>query len=473
MHRPRADRSHARTHAIATTLGALFVGASACSGATELRPSTAPPAPASAAAPQAPASAAPQASAPATRDAGTDAPTDARAATSDGLGLPTAPASMGSFRAAMRIAAAPDGCPATLTDVAVAAPDEAWFVGGCGARVHFVGGRFDALPPQTVKMPVMRGQTCPAYANFLGVLARSPKEVYFTSTSNCGLDPSLVFQRALERWDGGAMRKVPSAYVHATPHDSVPTRLAAGAKGALVCIGSGDDWSGPPKDGIYRLGPVGWGKALRFGLPHDYPLGSPPSDWNDATRMESYAALASTEAGAIWIVGKRKAPAESGGDGSTLSGLVLKLEDGRFAERTLDDTSLVDVSVGSDGSTWIAGKRLWRLVGDGFERVDLGIAGEHAITSVWARSANDVWLVVTKETRAGSIARVAHFDGARAVEVTVEGVEPADEPARVRGNADSVWLVGSTTAYRRALDADRDGGAAPSPVVVDVKPPWE
>ena len=376
---------------------------------------------------------------------------------------PPAPSSLGRFRPALRLASDESGCPALFTDLAVPAPGDAWFVGSCGARVHLASDRFVSMRPRAVRRTSAPGQTCPAYPYFLSVFARSTAEVYFTGTLGCGLDPSLVSHRALERWDGKAMRSLPSAYLHATPYDSAPGALAAGPTGPLHCIGKGDAESGPPKDGIYRYGKGGWGKPLRFGLPHDYPAGEPPADWDDATRMESYAALAVNEAGALWVVGKRKAPTADGA-GSAVTGLALRLEAGTWTERTVDDTSLSDLSIAADGSTWAAGARLWRLAGDAFAPVALGLTGELEVRAVWARSATDVWLVLGETTKRGSVARVAHFDGARATLVPVDAAGD-DEPARVRGSGDEVWLLGASTAWRLGADA----GARRAPVVVEVK----
>ena len=379
----------------------------------------------------------------------TAAPTGTAApALEEPVALPPEDASLGVFRAVARTDRRTDGiCAMTLHAVDVLPGGVAWIAGGCALRARYEGGRLHETRAKPITQQVGPARaTCASVQRFSAILARAANEVYTVGTRTCGHDPSGVTALDLERWDGRAFQVVRSSEPRQDPHVSHVEALAAAPDGPLWGLARGDEWHGPAVGGVFRREKGKWGKAVRFALPSDWASERtyPPARWVDHPTLtyESYVAMAATATGGVWVVGKVRSMAkrlQDKGD-DVLHGAAWRIEaDGRATMTVIDDLDLHDVSVAGDGSVWAVGQGLHRFDGKGWSKVPVPLAAPDRLSSVWARSAGDVWMVNFDKG-------IYHWDGRSIARAPMES---GLEPRSIRGAGDEVWVVGMFAASRR------------------------
>jgi hypothetical protein len=334
-------------------------------------------------------------------------------------------------------------CMAMLQELAVAPNGQAWVVGACGIRFRIdESGKVDDFraPAEDTRF-LFAGQKgeCKSTASFWGVYARSDHEVWVVGDKRCGMDPNTIWYRPLDTFDGKKWSATKVSFGKGA-HDGLPWELK-GNDQVLYTLVEGDDWHGPPECAVHPFVNGAWGKAE---LECPQPKG--PDD-----RVMELRDLEVTADGTLWVAGQVLL------HGKPTSGMLWKRAKGEktWTEIAIDDLVPLDVSVGSDGSVFAAGKSLWRRTGETFVRVSEGTTG---IASLWVESAERVWLI-----REGS-----PFVYVAGKEQPVEVDSPVDSFDRVRGSGQHVWAISRSGVWQL-----RTGDEKTTPFSVKIDTPTD
>ncbi|HEY3495729.1 MAG TPA: hypothetical protein VGK73_13620 [Polyangiaceae bacterium] len=309
-------------------------------------------------------------------------------------------------------------CPTLVHDVSPSSADDAWVVGSCGLRGQLAAAGFvdRSAPWQTVRR--RNGNVvgeCESYVSHSAVLARSAAEAYVASDLRCGLDPSGIWPRPLERFDGKTWKAVRVRSPFRDAHESSPDLLAAGGKGPVYVAALGDDWHGPPECGVYELGAKDITASKLCRLP-------PPEIGGESERI---ASLVVDGSGTLWVSGAVSSREKEGGASKPF---LWRRTQGTWHEEPFPDSGRLGTS--ADGSAWLFGKALWLHGATQWERVPFDLPAGVELVDLALNSAKDIWVADND--------RVLHFDGRRFSVVPHE--EPSFPFERIYAKDAGVWV---------------------------------
>jgi hypothetical protein len=305
------------------------------------------------------------------------------------------------------------------------------------------------------------------------VVALAPDEVYVDGTAGCGLDPSFVFNRPIERFDGKAWRELRGSALSGTPHDAFLGAMAVARKGPLWVLAAGDFGQGGVANAILRWKGSTYGPPARRGLSAaqraalDRAIAANQSPFETPTSWESYRSIVARDDGAVWVVGA-EVVATNGGAELQSTPASWFFDGKQWLERPFPPMPALPrfvgsetVSLGEDGSVWAGGDGLFRWDADHWTRVELGFAKPLHVTSVWARNASEIWLVAnTKPGGWPPAPLVLHFDGQRLARLVVEAVPGLEAfPSKLAGRGASLWALDRAAVWRRAPATTATGEA--------------
>jgi hypothetical protein len=350
----------------------------------------------------------------------------------------------------------------SFEDLAVVSDDDAWIVGAGNVRLLCRASACRPMPAPVVQVPLGDiGGTCEGVPHFWRLVARSANEIFVAGTMGCGMDPSYVYNRELERFDGQGWRPLVGSMLPGTPHDQSPGAMAAASRGPLWILASGDSWGGATGNAVLRWQGTSYAPVARHGLGAAERASLARAAASQAApppppkRWESYQAAVARDDGWVWVVGGLHEVVQAGDASDTRVTPASWIYDGvKWSAQpvppmpALDGREgLMDLSLGEDGSVWAAGGELLEWTAGQWRPVALGWPEPLRVSSVWARNRREVWLVASTVTEAADPSpMVLRFDGTGCRRIGVDGEAPA--VVRVRGRGAALWAISADTVWR-------------------------
>lgn len=345
------------------------------------------------------------------------------------------PASAWIVRPRFRLDAGPDiveetFCVPGVRDVLPLADGSAWVFGACGLRLRLAGdGTF--TDHRADWQPLFLGFNlspvcCAALPTFEAATPRPPDDVFIATHATCGMDPSALVSRPVERF-GGASWSPEGGPFYEEPHDGTIDALAWGGS-TLYGLARGNDVAGF-KCSVGRLDGKQWKPLRRC----EQKTGA----------VERFTALAVDPEGRPSIAGKRETP---GG----WAGFVAVFDGKKWTEERTDLSEPSLLSIAADGTLWVSDDASVsrRTAAGSFENVPLPPG--FIVASLSAKSRAEAWM--------GGSGELLHIDAAGSERIPVAKQTEQGSPGMVvKAMAGQVWAHDGFSVW----DVSRSAPAVP------------